>query len=240
MWCGLSTDQSSTSSETSTITPSRQSRSIGTEAEVLAAGDDVHLAVEVRARSAAASPAAGRRCRWSRSAGSRRASATDSRPSPACGSRTGGSGRRAASLHPFGGQPDGRDDVLVARAAAQVAGQGLADLARRRSRAPRPAAARATSGSPACRSRTAGRGVSWKACCSGCSVPSSSARLSTVVSEWPSAWTARVRHERTGWPSICTVQAPQTPCSQPTCVPVSPASWRMKSERSRRGSMSRS
>ena len=34
------------------------------------------------------------------------------------------------------------------------------------------------------------------------------------------------------------VQAPQTPCSQPTWVPVRPASWRMKSESSRRGSTS--
>ena len=30
--------------------------------------------------------------------------------------------------------------------------------------------------------------------------------------------------------------APQTPCSQPTCVPVRPSRWRRKSERSSRGS----
>ena len=33
-----------------------------------------------------------------------------------------------------------------------------------------------------------------------------------------------------------TVHAPQTPCSQPTCVPVSPRRWRRKSVSSRRGS----
>ena len=33
-----------------------------------------------------------------------------------------------------------------------------------------------------------------------------------------------------------TVQAPQTPCSQPTCVPVSPSRWRRKSESRSRGS----
>ena len=35
-------------------------------------------------------------------------------------------------------------------------------------------------------------------------------------------------HERAGSPSNRIVQAPQTPCSQPTCVPVSPRSWRRK------------
>ena len=54
----------------------------------------------------------------------------------------------------------------------------------------------------------------------------------------PSACTASIRHERTGSPSSCTVHAPQTPCSQPTCVPVSPAWWRMKSDSSVRGSTS--
>ena len=49
----------------------------------------------------------------------------------------------------------------------------------------------------------------------------------------PSAWTASIRHERTGSPSSCTVHAPQTPCSQPTFVPVRPASWRMKSAEQR-------
>src|SRR5262245_26995141 len=36
-------------------------------------------------------------------------------------------------------------------------------------------------------------------------------------------------------PSSSTVQAPQTPCSQPTWTPVSPSSWRRKSDSSMRG-----
>jgi hypothetical protein len=35
-----------------------------------------------------------------------------------------------------------------------------------------------------------------------------------------SAATANVRHDRAGAPSISTVHAPQTPCSQPICVAV--------------------
>ena len=61
---------------------------------------------------------------------------------------------------------------------------------------------------------------------------------STVRTSLPWAWTANIRQERTGSPSTWTVQAPQTPCSHPTWVPVSPASWRMKSESSSRGSTS--
>src|SRR4029450_2760957 len=47
---------------------------------------------------------------------------------------------------------------------------------------------------------------------------------------------AKTRQERTASPSSSTVHAPQTPCSQPTCVPVRPRSCRRKSERSSRGS----
>ena len=70
--------------------------------------------------------------------------------------------------------------------------------------------------------------------------PAPGASPSTVVSSWPSACTASIRQERTGSPSSSTVQAPHTPCSQPTWVPVRPSSWRRKSESSRRGSTSRS
>ena len=41
-----------------------------------------------------------------------------------------------------------------------------------------------------------------------------------VVTEAPSQATANVMQERAGKPSISTVQAPHTPCSQPMCVPV--------------------
>ena len=47
-----------------------------------------------------------------------------------------------------------------------------------------------------------------------------------------------MRHERTAAPSIMTVQQPQTPCSQPTWVPVAPSEWRRKSLSSMRGSAS--
>src|ERR1051325_9432262 len=57
--------------------------------------------------------------------------------------------------------------------------------------------------------------------------------------EWPSAWTANIKHERADSPSNRMVQAPQTPCSQPTCVPVRPSSWRRKSLSNKRASTSR-
>ena len=44
------------------------------------------------------------------------------------------------------------------------------------------------------------------------------------------------RHAAHAPPSTSTVQAPQTPCSQPTCVPVRPRSSRMKSASERRAS----
>ena len=80
---------------------------------------------------------------------------------------------------------------------------------------------------------------SWNACWSGCS-SSSPARSSTVRTDRPRACTASIRHDRTGSPSTCTVHAPQTPCSQPTLVPVRPSSWRSKSDSSVRGSTSAS
>ena len=55
-----------------------------------------------------------------------------------------------------------------------------------------------------------------------------------MVTSWPSAVTASSRQERTGSPSSSTVQAPHTPCSQPTWVPVSRRSWRRQSDSSRR------
>ena len=46
--------------------------------------------------------------------------------------------------------------------------------------------------------------------------------------------TAKIRQDRTGAPSSNTVQAPHTPCSQPTWVPVNPRSCRRKSDSVRR------
>ncbi|MGO8731132.1 MAG: hypothetical protein ACLQK8_31425 [Streptosporangiaceae bacterium] len=62
-------------------------------------------------------------------------------------------------------------------------------------------------------------------------VPSGLATPSMVVISWPSAWAASIRQERTGSPSSSTVQQPQTPCSQPSRVPVSPSVSRSRSAR---------
>ena len=61
-----------------------------------------------------------------------------------------------------------------------------------------------------------------------------------LVTAHPSACTPNIRQARTGSPSTRTVHAPQTPCSQPRCVPVSPRSSRSRSARVRRGSISAS
>src|SRR5579884_2671617 len=76
---------------------------------------------------------------------------------------------------------------------------------------------------------------SQNACWIGCS-SAPFASPSTVSSSAPSACTANIRQERTVRPFIKIVQAPQTPCSQPTCVPVRRRSSRMKSTSSLRGS----
>jgi hypothetical protein len=75
---------------------------------------------------------------------------------------------------------------------------------------------------------------SANACWTGPREPSDRVSPSTVVISVPTADTANIRHARTGSPSTSTVQAPQTPCSQPTWVPVSPRSWRSASDSSRR------
>ena len=59
---------------------------------------------------------------------------------------------------------------------------------------------------------------------------------STVSTAEPSACTASRQQARTETPSSRTVHAPQTPCSQPTWVPVRPRRWRRKSVSSSRGS----
>ena len=87
-----------------------------------------------------------------------------------------------------------------------------------------------------CRSRTAARGsrgtppAPWRGRRPGEPMPS------IVVTSVPSACTANTRHERTAAPSISTVHAPHTPCSQPRCVPVRWHCSRRKSARVTRGS----
>ena len=72
----------------------------------------------------------------------------------------------------------------------------------------------------------------WNACasmnafCTGCNVPSGLARPSMVVTFLPWARKAGIRHEWIGLPSIHTVQAPQSPASQPFLTPKKPRSRR--------------
>ena len=67
---------------------------------------------------------------------------------------------------------------------------------------------------------------------------SARASPSTVVTSWPSAWTASIVQLLTGLPSKSTVQAPQLVVSQPVWVPVSPRPWRSRWASSSRGSTS--
>src|SRR4030095_5241586 len=81
--------------------------------------------------------------------------------------------------------------------------------------------------------------VSQKACWRG-RRPSGGVRPSMVVTLAPSSCTAKRRQLRALAPSTKTVQAPQTPCSQPTWVPVSPRYCRRKSASAWRTATSRS
>src|SRR5262249_37585410 len=75
----------------------------------------------------------------------------------------------------------------------------------------------------------------WNARWMGWSSPSRPSP-STVSILDPSACTASVRQESASRPSSRTVQAPQPPCSQATCTPVTPSSRRRKSLSRSRGS----
>ena len=145
---------------------------------------------------------------------------------------------RSSIAQPFRGIERGRDDRHVAGAAADVAAEEFAQ--RRFARVGRLSAdtSRATSGCRACRSRIAARdgGGTPPAAPRGGRAPAQDLRRCGC--DAPSACTASVRQARAGAPSIWTVQAPHTPCSQPTCVPVRPSLWRRKSVSSMRGSAS--
>src|SRR4029453_9934683 len=77
---------------------------------------------------------------------------------------------------------------------------------------------------------------SRNAACTGDNPPPGGPMPSIVVTSLPAACTANIKQARTAAPSTRTVQAPQTPCSQPRWVPVSRSSSRRKSARVRRGS----
>src|SRR5690606_11432650 len=61
------------------------------------------------------------------------------------------------------------------------------------------------------------------------------ARPSTVLTVLPATLAAGIRQAQTGAPSTRTVQAPQSPASQPILVPVSPSSSRSTLDSLRRG-----
>ena len=120
------------------------------------------------------------------------------------------------------------DDGLVAGATAIIARNVLADAVAARHAAVRQKLMQRRSACPACSSRIAAH-------CGAGTPPARSAmtpesdRPSMVSTSAPSHCTARTRQPRTTSPSSRTVQAPQTPCSQPICVPVSERSSRRKS-----------
>ncbi len=127
------------------------------------------------------------------------------------------------------------DDALVAGAAAEVARDRFAHLALARLRVLRqqldgghqePRGAEAALEGVAVAARLLERRRARR----------SSSSPSIVVTSAPSACTASIRHERAETPSTSTVHEPQTPCSQPRCVPVRPSSSRRKSASVRRSS----
>ena len=130
---------------------------------------------------------------------------------------------------------DGVDNGLIAGTAAIIAGKMLANLFSIRATAIASADPAPPSAFPACRSRIAARYVPG-------TQPANrqSRRCRTALrSSRPIAscvCTASIRQERTISPLTRTVHAPQTPCSQPTCVPVSLRCSRRKSARFSRGS----
>ena len=120
------------------------------------------------------------------------------------------------------------DDRVVAGAAAVVAGNVLADFLAARHAAVRAAVPARSAACRACRSRIAARcAVSNAACRSAISPESDTPSMVSTLA--PSHCTASIRQPRTISPSTRTVQAPQTPCSQPTWLPVSARSSRRKS-----------
>src|SRR5215831_8518410 len=74
----------------------------------------------------------------------------------------------------------------------------------------------------------------------GDSSPGLGVTPSIVVITEPSACGTNIRQERTATPSASTVQAPQTPCSQPACAPLRPSTSRRQSSSVVRGSTSTS
>ena len=131
----------------------------------------------------------------------------------------------------FGGGVHHRaNDLVVAGATAQVAGQPVARLGFGRVRIVVEQRLRWRRSGRACRTRTASAACSRNFCCTGCSL-SPLAMPSIVVIDVPSASTPSTRQEHTRRPSMITVQAPQSPDAQPSLLPVRPTTSRSTSSR---------
>ena len=127
---------------------------------------------------------------------------------------------------------DRLDDALVAGAAAEDGGRAPPGSPSRSAPGCSRSSSSAVMSMPGVQKPHCSPWCSWNASWSGWSAVRR--RPSTVMTSAPSAWTASIRQERTASPSTRTVHAPQTPCSQPTWVPVRPRSSRRKSTRSLR------
>src|SRR3954452_213802 len=71
----------------------------------------------------------------------------------------------------------------------------------------------------------------WNARCKAPPLRVCDGKPSTVVISYPPTCPAAVRQEQTGAPSTRTVQAPQSPASQPIFVPIRPRSSRKTCDR---------
>ena len=129
-----------------------------------------------------------------------------------------------------------RDDLAIAGAAAQNAAQRVLHLGLGRARVCCPAAPSPRPAAPACRCRIAprhGRGRRPAAPTAG-----HWRGPRRCVTAAPATEAAGIRQAQTGSPSTSTVQAPQSPASQPTLVPVSRSSSRSTGDSRRSGGTS--
>ena len=138
--------------------------------------------------------------------------------------------RRGARLARFGGGENTFDDLVVARAAAQVAHHPGFDLV---FAWPRLLGQQRRGGDELSGVQIPHWNPPWRmnASCSGARCSSSGARPSTVVMALPSAINAGSKHADSSSPSTSTEQAPQTPTLQPSFVPVIPRSSRSSAQK---------
>ena len=120
------------------------------------------------------------------------------------------------------------DDLVITRAAAEIAGEPVAHLGLRRVVDCVPEDFWRRSGNPACRCRIAARHAPGTSSAADAAV-SPSAMPSIVSISWPPASAPSTRQEQTSRPSSVTEQAPQSPVPQPSLLPVRPSRSRRTS-----------